>query len=78
MKDPSRTHPELIEEISFLKQRIKELAATKISEDEAREYAESIINTVREPVIALDQDLRVVTVSRSFHDFFKVDPEEAR
>jgi PAS domain-containing protein len=46
------------------------------SEDAAREYAESIINTVREPLIVLDQDLRVVSVSRSFYEFFKVKPEE--
>ncbi|MGB2868428.1 MAG: PAS domain S-box protein [Bacteroidota bacterium] len=54
----------------------KELEATKISEDAAREFAESVINTVREPLISLDQDLRVVTVSRSFYEFFKVKPEE--
>jgi len=42
----------------------------------SEEYSESIINTVREPLIILDQDLRVVTVSRSFYDFFKVKPEE--
>jgi len=42
----------------------------------SQEYAESIINTVREPLIALDQDLRVVTASRSFYEFFKVKPEE--
>jgi two-component system, cell cycle sensor histidine kinase PleC len=54
----------------------KELEATKISEDESREYAESIINTVREPLIAMDQDLRVVSVSRSFYEVFKVKPEE--
>ena len=54
----------------------KELEATKIDEDEAREFAESIINTVREPLISLDQDLRVVTASRSFYEFFKVKPEE--
>ncbi|MFA4917644.1 MAG: PAS domain S-box protein [Thermodesulfovibrionales bacterium] len=54
----------------------KELEVTKISEDAAREYAESIINTVREPLISLDQDLRVVTASRSFYDVFKVTPEE--
>ena len=54
----------------------KELEVTKISADEAREYAESIINTVREPLIALDQDLRVVKASRSFYDVFKVKPEE--
>lgn len=40
------------------------------------EYAESIIDTVREPLIALDQDLRVVSVSRSFYEVFKVFPEE--
>ena len=54
----------------------KELEVAKLSEDEAREYAESIINTIREPLLALDQDLRVVSVSRSFYDFFKVKPEE--
>ena len=54
----------------------KELAATKISEDAAHEYSESIINTVREPLIALDQDLRVVSASRSFYEVFKVKPEE--
>ena len=54
----------------------KELEATKISDDAAREYAESIINTVREPLIVLDQNLRIVNVSRSFYDVFKVNPEE--
>ena len=44
--------------------------------DAAREYAESIINTVREPLIALDQDLRVVTASRSFFEVFKVNTKE--
>jgi len=53
-----------------------DLEVAKLSEDEAREYSESIINTIREPLLALDQDLRVVTVSRSFYDFFKVKPEE--
>jgi PAS domain S-box-containing protein len=54
----------------------RELAVIKVAADEVSEYAESLINTVREPLIALDQDLRVVTVSRSFYDFFKVKPEE--
>ncbi|MCX6003049.1 MAG: PAS domain S-box protein, partial [Chloroflexi bacterium] len=54
----------------------KELEIVKNSADEASEFAESVINTVREPLISLDQDLRVVTVSRSFYEFFKVKPEE--
>ena len=61
---------------SGLEKTRKELAATKLSEDAAREFAESLINTVREPLLALDQDLRVVAVSRSFYEFFKVKPEE--
>ncbi|HBU70247.1 MAG TPA: hypothetical protein DEE98_07700 [Elusimicrobia bacterium] len=44
--------------------------------DAALEYAESIINTIREPLISLDKDLRVVKVSRSFYEIFKVKPEE--
>jgi len=40
----------------------------------SQEYSDSIINTVREPLIVLDQDLRVVTVSRSFYEVFKVEP----
>jgi len=54
----------------------KELEVIKKSADETSEFAESIINTVREPLIALDQDLRVVSVSRSFYEVFKVNPKE--
>jgi two-component system CheB/CheR fusion protein len=62
-------------EIGLEKTR-KELEVIKQSADEVSEFAESVINTVREPLISLDQDLRVVSVSRSFYDFFKVNPEE--
>ena len=50
--------------------------AQKRTVTKSQEYSESIINTVREPLIVLDQDLRVVTVSRSFYEVFKVKPEE--
>jgi PAS domain S-box-containing protein len=59
--------------------RVKSLLRIKFLNDEideACEFAENVINTVREPLISLDQDLRVVTVSRSFYEFFKVKPEE--
>ncbi|MCK9419977.1 MAG: response regulator [Nitrospirae bacterium] len=59
--------------------RVKSLLRIKFLHDEvheSRDFAESVINTVREPLISLDQDLRVVTVSRSFYEFFKVKPEE--
>jgi two-component system CheB/CheR fusion protein len=42
----------------------------------ARELAESIVDTVREPLVVLDGDLRVVSASRSFYQRFHVAPEE--
>lgn len=36
---------------------------------------EGIVETIREPLLVLDRDLRIVTASRSFYEFFKVKPE---
>jgi PAS domain-containing protein len=36
----------------------------------AREYADNIIDTVRESLIILDKDLRVVSANRSFYRMF--------
>jgi len=62
--------------IKQLHQEIEQRKKTDQLAQDARNYAESIINTVREPLISLDKDLRVVTVSRSFYDVFKVKPAE--
>jgi PAS domain S-box-containing protein len=40
------------------------------------EFDRSILNTLREPLIVLDHDLRVVAASHSFYRVFKVLPEE--
>ena len=42
---------------------------------EAREFAESIVDTVREPLLVLGDDLKIISASRSFYRFFRVDPE---
>jgi len=44
--------------------------------DEVSEFAENIIDTVREPLLVLDKDLRVIKASRSFYDFFRVSPDK--
>ncbi len=73
-----------IEEIERLRAQIKTLE--KIVFDyknagliiqEAREYAENIVDTVREPLLILNADLRVITVNRAFCQVFKVKPEKA-
>jgi signal transduction histidine kinase len=43
---------------------------------ELLEYTESIVNTVREPLLVLSGDLRVVTASHSFYQTFAVAPGE--
>jgi two-component system CheB/CheR fusion protein len=39
-------------------------------------YAESIVDTVHNPLIVLDGDLRVISANRSFYQTFQVTPEE--
>jgi diguanylate cyclase (GGDEF)-like protein/PAS domain S-box-containing protein len=60
------------------KQLHNEIEQRKQSEraiQDALEYANGIINTVRESLIVLDADLRVISASRSFYQIFKVKPE---
>ena len=44
--------------------------------ESAREYAESIVATVREPLLILDPELHVRSANRSFYETFKVEPAE--
>ncbi len=41
---------------------------------EARAYAESVVETVREPLVILDADLRVHRANRSFYEKFRTTP----
>ena len=40
--------------------------------------AQGIVDTVREPVLVLDKELRVIAASRSFYSAFKVTPEDTQ
>jgi PAS domain S-box-containing protein len=39
-------------------------------------YAEAIIDTLREPLVVLDENLKVLSASRSFYETFRVTPTE--
>ena len=45
---------------------------------ETLEYTDDIINTIRDPLIILDADLKVISASRSFYKTFKVKPEDIK
>jgi PAS domain S-box-containing protein len=56
-----------------------EIAERKRAEEtfvEAQKYAESIVETIREPLVVLTADLTVTSANRSFYQAFKVMPEE--
>ncbi|MGC1456352.1 MAG: PAS domain-containing protein [Nitrospirota bacterium] len=42
---------------------------------EARDYADAIVETVREPLIVLSKDLRVVTANQAYYKSFQATPE---
>ena len=44
----------------------------------SRSLADAIVDTVREPLVVLDRDLRVVTASRSFYQTFGVVPDDTQ
>jgi two-component system CheB/CheR fusion protein len=56
-----------------------DITSRKIAEEEAilnREYAESIVDTVREPLLVLDSSLTVVSANRSYFRIFQTMQEE--
>jgi two-component sensor histidine kinase len=59
-----------------MQQKILSEQFTAISD--ALALAQGIVDTVREPVLVLDKQLRVITASRSFYSGFKVSPEDTQ
>ena len=51
---------------------IDETKRSLVQAEEARNYAQAIVETVREPLVVLDVDLRVVSANRSFYRTFHV------
>jgi len=42
----------------------------------ARDYSEAIVSTTREPLLVLDQSMRIKTANRSFYEIFRTIPRE--
>lgn len=59
-----------------LEARIDEQQRIEQSLREAHKYADSIIETLREPLVVLDADLRVKSANQAFYNTFKVSPDE--
>ena len=83
MKDDPKTKKQLIDELTelrsqkaMLKKSISGTISCELAAEEARRYAESIVETVREPLLVLDVDLKIISANRNFYRTFKVAPGE--
>ncbi|HBH86996.1 MAG TPA: hypothetical protein DDY17_05265 [Syntrophaceae bacterium] len=79
MKDDNKTKKQLVHELAELRSQNaafkKPITGSKSYElvaEEANHYAESIVETVREPLLVLDADLRIISANRNFYRTFKV------
>ncbi len=71
-----RRNAELQKRVAELEDAITERKRAEEVVQKAKEYADNIVATVREPVVVLDKDLRVVSAGRTFYTTFMVSPEE--
>ena len=74
---PYRTQDNRIEGVVITFADISEIKAAERRIEAARAYSDSIINTVRQPLLVLDGELRIVSGNHAFYRTFALTPEEA-
>jgi PAS domain S-box-containing protein len=70
------TERRLQEANEILQAQIAERKRGKETFEKAQKYAESIVETIREPLLVLTADLKVISANQSFYQTFKVTPKE--
>ncbi|HEY3277812.1 MAG TPA: ATP-binding protein [Syntrophorhabdaceae bacterium] len=83
MRDRDKTTEQLISELEGMRRRAAEveklefaLRGTEAAYRETCGYAEGMMDTVREPLLVLDDQLKVLSAGRSFYETFKTTPGE--
>lgn len=73
---PYKTAANKIEGLVLSLADISDLKASLKQVEAARNYAQAIVETLREPLLVLGGDLKVVSANQSFYDFFHILPQE--
>jgi len=74
---PYRTQDNRIEGVVITFADISEMKAAEQQIEAARAYSDNIIDTVRQPLVVLDEELRVFSANRSFYGAFALEPGDA-
>ena len=70
------TYEELEQKLKELEKQVSRISLLERDIKETREHAEGIVAIVREPLLVLDADLKVIFANTSFYQVFKVTPQE--
>ena len=73
---PYRTLENIIEGVVLTSTEITAMKKVEEALQQARSYAESLVDSVREPLLVLDDQMRVVSAGRSFYRTFGVTADE--
>lgn len=73
---PYRSDDSSVEGVVITFAGISEMKAAEREIEAARAYLDSIIATIRQPLVVLDEELRVISASSSFHRVFSVRSED--
>jgi two-component system cell cycle sensor histidine kinase PleC len=83
MKDQNKPREDLLHEVRESPHLLTDSDASETAlrralaeMQEARRYAQNIIETIREPLLVLNADLKVLSANRSFYTIFKVNQGE--
>jgi len=75
---PYRTTDNKIDGVILTFNDVTALKQSELSMQESRNFAEGIVETVRESLLVLDSDLRVVSANRAFYQTFQVEPGDTQ
>ena len=73
---PYRNELQQVEGVVITFTAITEIKAAEFEVATARAFLDSIIATIRQPLVVLDDDLRVIAASSSFHQVFATNVED--
>ena len=83
MADAASPASPLQQEVAVLRQRVAALEAARTAQEartqalqDAQELAEKVIETIRDPLLILQPDLRVQTANPAFYQLFQVHPAD--
>ena len=74
---PYRTDQTAVEGVVITFACTSEMKAAERTIEAAKAYAEGIIATVKQPLVVLDEDLRIVSASPSYYSVFNIKPKSS-